>query len=317
MSDESINSGENLSLVVLLITLIGVCKVIHFLLLFLAYLWKLTYAFILPNNLNFNRFGQWAVVTGCTEGIGKSYACLLAQRGIDLVLISRNANKLQTLAISLQQTYRVQTQVIVADFKHSNIYPRIETVLRGLDICVLVNNVGVSYYRPGRFLEVDPKIHSELLNINSLSCLMLTHLMLPGMLSKNKGVIINISSEVGSRPSPLLATYSATKSLMNSFTKALQYEHRRSDVIIQLVSPLSVQTRIDFQVPRFLAPLPDTFVHAALKSIGRLTDTCGCISHEIQNSAANLLLPQMFNIDMFILYRMIEKVKRLPDLRIP
>lgn len=90
--------------------------------------------------------GRWAVVTGCTDGIGKAYAEQMAKNGINVVLISRTLEKLNEQAKEIADKYKVETKVIAADFTEANsIYPNIKTQLADLDIGILVNNVGMSY----------------------------------------------------------------------------------------------------------------------------------------------------------------------------
>lgn len=96
--------------------------------------------------VNVKSYGKWAVVTGCTDGIGKAYAEQLAKRGLSIVLISRTLEKLNEQAKELQDRFKVETKVIAADFTEPNsIYPNIRTQLADLDIGILVNNVGMSY----------------------------------------------------------------------------------------------------------------------------------------------------------------------------
>ncbi len=91
------------------------------------------------------KYGEWAVVTGATDGIGKEYARELARRGMKVVLIARNPEKLQRVAEELGRETKSQISTVVADFsKGPEIYPGIRLALNDLDIGVLVNNVGVS-----------------------------------------------------------------------------------------------------------------------------------------------------------------------------
>lgn len=96
--------------------------------------------------VNVKSYGKWAVVTGCTDGIGKAYTEQLAKRGLSIVLISRTLEKLNEQARDLQDRFKVETKVIAADFTQpDSIYPNIRTQLADLDIGILVNNVGMSY----------------------------------------------------------------------------------------------------------------------------------------------------------------------------
>uniref|UniRef100_A0A3B3RMA3 Hydroxysteroid (20-beta) dehydrogenase 2 n=1 Tax=Paramormyrops kingsleyae TaxID=1676925 RepID=A0A3B3RMA3_9TELE len=153
-------------------------------------------------------YGQWAVVTGATSGIGKAYAMELASRGLDVVLVSRSEGKLQAVAKEIESMYGRQTRIIQTDFTEGpQIYPRIAEKLQGLEIGILVNNVGMNYAGMlVSFLDVpDPEQRiTQVINCNILS---VTQVSVPGC----KGLIINVSSEAASAPQPLLTLYSATK----------------------------------------------------------------------------------------------------------
>ncbi|KAE8606274.1 hypothetical protein XENTR_v10010654 [Xenopus tropicalis] len=183
------------------------------------------------------RIGKWAVVTGATDGIGKAYAEELAKRGMNIVLISRSPEKLEEVAKQIKEKFKVETKIIAADFgKPTEIYGRIESGLRDLEIGVLVNNVGVSYEHPEYFLEI-PDLENTLdkmININITSVCQMTRLVLPGMLGRGRGVILNISSASGMYPVPLLTVYSATKAFVDFFSRGLQAEYRSKGVTVQV-----------------------------------------------------------------------------------
>lgn len=91
-------------------------------------------------------YGQWAIITGCTDGIGKAYAEYIAKEGINLVLISRTLEKLNEQASELRDKFNIKTKVIAADFTEpDSIYPNIRAQIANLDIGILINNVGIGY----------------------------------------------------------------------------------------------------------------------------------------------------------------------------
>ncbi|XP_040037027.2 hydroxysteroid (20-beta) dehydrogenase 2 isoform X1 [Gasterosteus aculeatus] len=199
-------------------------------------------------HVDLKTYGQWAVVTGATSGIGKAYARELAQRGLDVILVSRCDDKLRMIAKEIEEQYGQKTRTIQVDFTDSQrIYPAIAKQLEGLEIGILVNNVGMTYSDHfAYFLEIpdaEQKI-TQIINCNMLSVPQMTRLVLPGMveryhhkhpdvtgsyevmriydefmdicLLRGIGLIVNMSSEVGVRPQPLLSLYCATKVLSHS-----------------------------------------------------------------------------------------------------
>ncbi|KAK7473645.1 hypothetical protein BaRGS_00035123 [Batillaria attramentaria] len=244
--------------------------------------------------VDFKKSGRWAVVTGCTDGIGKSYAKLLAAKGMDVVLISRNPSKLAAQAAEIEQASNVKTKYIAADFTRTDIYDNIQNQLSGLDIGVLVNNVGMLHeYCPDYFCSLDnyQQHYMDLIHCNVMSNIMMTSIVLPGMLERKRGIIINVSSTSGLRPLPLFAAYSASKAFIICLSKALQLEYASQGVTIQTITPNIVSTKMSKNLYEssglrgnaLLDPSPDVFVRNALSSVGRAAVTEGYWAHKLQN----------------------------------
>ncbi|XP_034540337.1 very-long-chain 3-oxoacyl-CoA reductase [Notolabrus celidotus] len=242
------------------------------------------------------KFGQWAVVTGATSGIGKAYARELAQRGLDVVLVSRSDEKLQTVAREIEEQYGRKTRTIQVDFTDGHsVYPTIAKGLQGLEIGILVNNVGMVYSDNFEyFLDVpdaEQKI-TQVINCNVLSVPQMTRLVLPDMLEREKGLIINISSLVGCRPHPLLSIYSSSKSFVAYFSQCLHAEYSLKGITVQCVAPFMVSTNMTKRVKNscFVKSAPD-FAWEALNTVGHSTYTNGCLSHALQSTVLRVLLP--------------------------
>lgn len=204
----------------------------------------------------------------------------------------------------------VQTKVVQADFTEGSqsLYDRILDELKGLEIGVLINNVGVSYEHPDYFCEVTTAVLWQLVNVNVAAVTLLTRALLPSMVERKRGAVINVASFAGYYPMGLLSVYSATKSYMNTFTQALQQEYHGKGVTIQLVTPLLVVSKLSkVKRPSFFIPTADRFVHQAIRTIGCQRATLGCIPHELQGWFLSVIPSWLRNALFFNLHKSMMK----------
>ncbi|XP_020598262.1 very-long-chain 3-oxoacyl-CoA reductase 1-like, partial [Phalaenopsis equestris] len=173
-------------------------------------------SFIRPGK-NLSRYGSWAVITGATDGIGLALAFQLARRGLNLVLVGRSFDKLRAVSASITEKYpKVRIETVLIDFAADLVegVARLKREIEGKDVGILVNNAGISYPYAKYFHEVDEELIENLIKVNVVGVTKVTHAVLPGMLERKKGAILNIGSGVAAvLPSePLYAVYTATKS---------------------------------------------------------------------------------------------------------
>uniref|UniRef100_A0A671S6D1 Very-long-chain 3-oxoacyl-CoA reductase-like n=1 Tax=Sinocyclocheilus anshuiensis TaxID=1608454 RepID=A0A671S6D1_9TELE len=263
-------------------------------------------------------YGQWAVVTGATSGIGHAYAEELAKRGLDIVLISRSDDKLRSVAKEIESRYKRQTHLIQTDFTEGHsIYSAITQQLEGLEIGILVNNVGMNYIGVlANFWDVpdpDQRI-TEVINCNTLSVTQMSRLILPGMLERGKGLIINISSEAASQPQPMLSVYSATKVHIFVTHKT---NFMSKGITVQCVAPFMVSTNMTHNVPvNPLVKSAVSFARDALNTVGYTTYTSGCLTHALQHFALSIFFPGWLRLSSFCVQRMATFARSIePQLR--
>ncbi|XP_038560079.1 testosterone 17-beta-dehydrogenase 3 isoform X2 [Micropterus salmoides] len=229
----------------------------------------------------FTSMGEWAVVTGASEGIGRAYAFVLAEQGMNVVIMSRTKVTLDQVAKEIGDTTGQRVKVIVTDFIKENIFSEIEDELRDLNIGVLVNNVGLlPSFIPCKFLdcaELDQTI-AKVINCNVKTMAKMCKIILPGMEKRGKGVIVNISSGVASIPFPLYTLYTASKVFVERFSQGLQAEYK--GIIIQAVAPFGVSTRMAaYQQTGGVTFSPEDFVKSALQYLRAGDKTHGSICH--------------------------------------
>jgi len=243
--------------------------------------------------VNLKKQGQWAVVTGATDGIGKAYAHELAKMGMDVCLISRNPEKLSDVAKEIESKSSVKTMCITADFSGgSELYTRLRKELAGLDIGVLVNNVGMAYQMPTPLCDMEEETVRQLINMNCNSVAEMTHAVLPGMVDRKRGVVLNVSSASACKPvgTPLLTLYAATKAFVDTFSQSLHHEYKHKGVTVQSVMPFFVATKLSkIRKSSFFAPDPTSYVKQAISTIGLQLRTYGCVSHALQGYVVSRL----------------------------
>jgi len=162
-----------------------------------------------------------ALVTGATAGIGASFATQLAREGSDLVLVARTQARLTEQAAELSQRYGIAADVIAADLSTDEGLGRVEARLAdaAAAIDLLINNAGFGL--PASFLDSDVSDEDRMLAVNVRAVMRLTHAVLPGMIERGSGGIVNVSSVAGFVPTATGASYSATKAWVTAFTESL------------------------------------------------------------------------------------------------
>lgn len=285
-----------------MITLAGQCAlaylVVNLMLKLVSILWRTTLAS--PINIKKKFGGKWALVTGSTDGIGQAYAMALAKSNMNIILVSRTQSKLDLTASQIVERYpSVQTRTIAVDFVNdddTSYRLKIAREIEDLEVAILVNNVGLSYAFPAPFLEIEGgtnEVASDLIKCNITSVNSMTALVLPQMVERKSGIVINISSLSGLMPTPLLSVYSASKAYVDVFSRGLHDEYKKSGITVQSVAPGYVVSKLSkIRKPTLIAPTPDVFVKSALNTLGIKIHTTGFWLHDVIVWMLNDMLPE-------------------------
>jgi short-subunit dehydrogenase len=225
---------------------------------------------------------ELAVVTGASSGIGRAYAERLARDGRDLLVVARRADRLDELAQRLSGEHGVSVRPVQADLSDPNQVRGLCDEVAGLSVDLLVNNAALAHYMP--FAELPPDSAHELVQLNVLTPILLTHAVVGGMRDRSHGAIINLASLLafsGSVDSPHLparAVYAGSRAFIVTFTQILAAELKDTGVRVQVVCPGVVRTEfherqgIDMSaVPRME---PDDVVTASLLDLGKGVVVC-------------------------------------------
>ena len=178
-----------------------------------------------------------ALVTGASSGIGLELSTLLARDRHDLVVVARSRDRLEAIARGLTEEFGVGVTILARDLSRPETPAEIARELdeRTLTIDVLVNDAGFGVYGP--FAETPIEKELEMIQVNAAALTHLTKLLLPGMLQRRRGRILNVASTAAFQPGPLMAVYYATKAYVLSFSEALANELAGTGVTVTALCP--------------------------------------------------------------------------------
>ncbi|MFZ2527241.1 MAG: mycolate reductase [Rhodococcus sp. (in: high G+C Gram-positive bacteria)] len=200
-----------------------------------------------------------AVVTGASSGIGEALAAELAARGHSLILVARRGDVMEQLATSLGTAHGVTVEVRACDLSDRDARTKLVDELTDRHISILCNNAGIATFGP--VSELDPAYERAQVELNAVAVHDLTLAVLPQMLERRSGAILNVGSAAGNMPIPNNATYAASKAFVNTFSESLRGELKGTGVNVTLLAPGPVRTEtpdpadasiVDKLVPDFL-----------------------------------------------------------------
>merc|ERR1719277_447218 len=249
------------------------------------------HAFFMRGGNRLSKYGEWAIVTGATDGIGKAYAFELAKKGLSVLLLSRTEERLKEVETELKAKFgKVKVDHLAVDFGDFNAAARkkVEDKISSLDVGVLINNVGVSYPFTKYFHELKDDEVAGLVELNVNSTVWMTRLVLgnessAGMIKRKRGAIVNTSSAAGRMTSPLLAEYSGAKGFIENFSKSLKAELAPFKIHVQVQAPLFVATKMaKIRKTSLAVPSPASYARSAVAHIGYEDTVSPYWSHALQ-----------------------------------
>ncbi|CAB3399399.1 unnamed protein product [Caenorhabditis bovis] len=259
--------------------------------------------FLTPEYNIDNLKDSWTVITGGTDGIGRAYIEELARtRKISkFYLIGRNQAKLEKTSSELKRDYNAEVKYHIFDFEHDDYSKLPQELENDVDVGILINCAGIAPTQVGNLVELEKGLASKILRVNLMSTVKMIELVLPGMLKRNKGCVVNVSSITGWRPLPYISSYPASKAALSFFSDALSDEFRSSNVRIQCLIPMLVATKVASyeteEANDIFVVTPENFARQAVRIIGtRWEITTGCIQHDIQVAFGTLVSFWVFKV---------------------
>lgn len=271
----------------ILVKLLGLIGLLHV----LRWIYKMACSLYLHKKLDLAaRYGKnsWVVVTGASDGIGLAYCKAFAKEGFNVVLIARNRTRLEDAKKEVKQCNPlVDVLVVEADFSKSDspgFFQDIANKLEGLDISILINNVGGS---EKKWNEDSPQALKDIFTLNVSSYMGMTRTFVPQLMGrKNRSALINVTSVAALVPLPLYPFYQAAKALLIKFTEeqALHLPSKNVDVLNS--QPALVATKLSGKKPGErmsidIAQTPEAHTEGILKALGNSSHTFGALYHRV------------------------------------
>jgi hypothetical protein len=239
-----------------------------------------------------DRYGEWALVTGASSGIGAEFARAFAREGVSCVLSARREDRLRELASELEKNHHIATRVVVADLAAPDGADRLAAAVEDLDLSILVNNAGFGH--AGRFDRADPQRLRDMVQVNCVAPVVLTSKLLPRLLERGRGAILITGSVAGRQPLPLHGVYSATKGFDLLFGESLSVELRDRGIDVLVLEPGSTET--EFQQVARETPHPGEtaaeVVAVAMDALGRHHTVISGWFNWLRTNAAQRLAPR-------------------------
>jgi len=234
--------------------------------------------------------GSWAVIAGASYGIGAEYARELAKRGMNVFIIGHDEAGLKDVEMSIKQRFNVKVKMLVADFSDGMVgFNAVRDAIQDLDIGVLVNTAAIDLPF-GSFDMCDGGDMKKLIDVNCGTPTVMMSIVLPKMLRKRRGIIVNFGSFVGEANCPYPTVYPSTKTFCHKLTRDLQVWYKDSGVTFQTVMPGVVGSPMAYNLPNStLIPNPENYTRSLIKTVGWVDETSGYIPHDLQFFTMKLL----------------------------
>ncbi len=236
----------------------------------------------------FQKYGEWAIVTGASSGIGVEFAKQLGEMGFNLILIARRLENMEALGADLKSQFGIQYKALSIDLAKEGFYAEIEQAIEGLDVGLLVNNAGMNC--EGKFYRGGLDRNVKMIRLNVEASFILAHELGKRLIEKGRGGIVFVGSTSSFQAMPYFTHYAATKAYVLSLAESMDFEFRSQGVNVIALCPGPTQSEMsqgmnDNPVVMKAEPV----VKAALNGLGNKTFVVPGIGNKIGAFAPRLL----------------------------
>jgi len=255
------------------------------------------------NRLNkLKRYGNWALVTGASSGIGLEFVRQLASHGMNLVLVARRGDVLAALAQELTREFTVEVKIISRDLSEEDAVEKLFQALSGIEIGLVVMSAGME--ATGHFTKVSLDRHIQLERLNIDVPMRMARLFGEAMVTRQRGALLFVSSLFGYQGVPIVANYAASKAYILSLGEALNVEMKPHGVDVLVLSPGLTDTDMPAQMPINFGKMPITtssskaVVRVALRSLGKKATVVPGFINKFY-AWENRLIPRSWPVKLF------------------
>jgi len=262
------------------------------------------------NHITKDKYGSWALITGGTSGIGKSFAHQLAEKGLNIILVARRQTLLDEVASEIAAHYQVKVKTIQADLSEPKSIELLKTQTADLEVGLLIPNAAVEYH--GEFVDGEVARAIRLVQLNSITPMVLAHHFGDLMKSRGRGGIIFLSTTIGYGGTPFFSNYAASKAYVLTLGEGLHYELKKYGVDVTVLSPggtdtpMAANIGIDMKNSPMPFMTPEDTAAVGLKALGNRPSVIPGFQNNAMAFLSKHIMTRKANVAMF--GKMMEKM---------
>jgi len=247
------------------------------------------------------KYGQYALITGASSGIGVEFAKQLAEKGLNLILVARRKARLEKLSNELEKKYSIKAIVLPVDLLSDNFLEEIKKTTDQLEVGLLVSNAGMMYI--GNYLDNSLENDLKIIDLNIKVPTILTHHFVRKMVERKKGGIIYTASMLGFMGTPFASTYAGTKAHEIVKGEGLAYELKPKGIDVLVLNPGLTDTEMtsnyDFSGMPMKLMKPDLVAQSAIDALGKKVLVTPGFMNNMMNWMSKRIMSRKMNTKMF------------------